>query len=108
MRKVTEQCAVALNYNREMKMSNTQVFKHEDGYWVMSLHRNWIVKKANDGSIWISNAGWFTPTTKERLNGFLDVIGSDCAIYQKKGNWYIKGLQEQPVQWNGDWIQVTA
>lgn len=59
------------------------------------LHGNKIAEKRNDG-VYISNAGWFTATTKERLNAI-----SGVRIYQKSGKWF---LNEQP--WDGQWIKV--
>ena len=34
--------------------------------------------------------GWWTPTTKDRLNQFLGC--RNVIIYQQKGNWLIRGL----------------
>jgi hypothetical protein len=42
----------------------------------------------------ISNAGWFSKTTKERLNGLYGV-----SISQKAGEWYLNGIK-----WGGHWI----
>lgn len=107
MRKITKQCAAAFHYCREIKVDNTRVFKHDEGYWCLTLHGNLIAKKGTDGSIWISNAGWFTPTTKERLNGLLKEIGSGCGICQRKGQWYIVNpLTGNTIDWNGWWIQI--
>lgn len=41
------------------------------------LHGNPIAKRAPEamGGIYVTLAGWATPTTKERLNGLLDLVG---------------------------------
>jgi len=44
----------------------------------------------------ITNAGWQSNTTKERLNGL-----SGVSIYQKNFQWFLNGKP-----WNGDWITV--
>jgi hypothetical protein len=44
----------------------------------------------------ISNAGWASNTTKERLNGLPNV-----RIHQKNWNWFLNG-----VEWNGEWTRV--
>lgn len=44
----------------------------------------------------ISNAGWQSVTTKERLNGLTGV-----SIVQRKGDWYLNGEL-----WDGSWVTV--
>jgi hypothetical protein len=44
----------------------------------------------------ITNAGWRSNTTKERLNGLPNV-----SIQQKKGDWYLNGEV-----WNGQSTEV--
>jgi hypothetical protein len=44
----------------------------------------------------ISNAGWASNTTKERLNGLPNV-----RVQQKNWNWFLNG-----VEWNGEWTRV--
>lgn len=61
------------------------------------LHNNLIAEHRTDG-LWITNAGWPTRTTKERLNALPNVY-----IQQKKGKWYLNGDE-----WDGDWIRVNG
>jgi len=61
------------------------------------LHGNHIARDAGEGHVVISNRGWFTLTTKDRLNAIDNV-----SIYQKRGQWYLNGLE-----WNGDWVIVA-
>lgn len=60
------------------------------------LHSNLIAKVSIDG-LFITNAGWESNTTKERLNGINGV-----SIQQKKGVWYLNGTE-----WNGELIKVN-
>ena len=61
------------------------------------LHDNAIAKFDENGRLWITNAGWKSNTTKERLNGIPGV-----SIYQKDFTWY---LNDEP--WNGDWVRIN-
>ena len=65
---------------------------------ILKLHGNAIAYKYNDPeqTLSITNCGYFTQTTKERLNGLNGVN-----IYQKKGIWYLNG-----VEWSGELIDV--
>jgi hypothetical protein len=54
---------------------------------IATLHTNERIKK-----LYISDAGWQTNTTKERLNGVLDAYNLP-RLSQKKGVWYI-GAEE--------------
>ena len=67
------------------KKSNTEVVREGTIYY-LKLFGNKIAARYEDGRTWISNAGWDSNTTKERLNGFQFV-----RINQKKGEWYLNG-----------------
>jgi len=63
----------------------------------MYLFENLIAKYDNKTkNLFITNAGYFSQTTKERLNGFNNV-----RLKQKQGIWYLNN-----VEWNGNWIQI--
>jgi hypothetical protein len=66
---------------------------------VLKLHGNEIAYLYNDPNktLSISNCGWFTPTTKERLNALPNVH-----IQQKNYVWYLNGKE-----WNGDLIDIN-
>lgn len=90
MRKITLEIRNAFNHNEHLKISNTET----DGVAIW-LHSNKIAEK-RDRALWITNCGWFTNTTKERLNSLYGV-----SIQQKKGIWLLNGKE-----WDGEWIQV--
>lgn len=75
--------------------SNTQVTT-SNGITKLFLFGNLIAVKEN-GVTRISNAGWESNTTKERLNALHGVH-----IQQKKGVWYLNGEE-----WNGSWKQIN-
>lgn len=95
MRKITKQAIEAFMSNTPFKLSNTRV-EVDKGSIRLYLHHNLIAQKV-DGKIYISNAGWATTTTKDRLNGLLDRLGIR-RIYQKDFLWYWKDGEKFP--WN--------
>lgn len=91
MRKVTQQIIWAFEYHREQKIGNS----YTDGK-TLYLHGNAIAEHRTDG-LWITNAGWTSNVTKERLNGLRDV-----SINQKNYAWFLNGKE-----WDGKWIRVS-
>ena len=63
----------------------------------MYLHGNLIAQRTPLATT-ITNCGWFTRTTKERLNG---LGGVD--IVQMKGVWYLNGKE-----WDGENIIIRG
>lgn len=80
-RKVTRETVMAFLAGYPLTIGNT----HTDGE-TLYLHGNAIARKTALG-IEISDAGWKTSTTKERLNGLLEALRQPT-IYQKRGEWY--------------------
>lgn len=68
---------------------------------VISLHKNPIVRREYNGDILISNAGWGTMTTRDRINGVLRSLGIDVRVSQKAGKQML-GSEE----WDGSWTKV--
>lgn len=98
MRKITEQSIEAF-YNAEPFKSGNMEIKVLPNVTVMLLHGNEIAYRYNDPNktLSITNAGWESNTTKERLNGLEGV-----SIQQKKGVWYLNGKE-----WNGNLIDIN-
>jgi len=94
MRTVTFNSVDAFKNNQTRSFGNTRV-KAENGVTKLFLHDNLIAVKEN-GVVRVSNAGWSSNTTKERLNG-LDGV----KINQKNFVWYLNGEE-----WDGDWKEV--
>jgi hypothetical protein len=61
------------------------------------LHGNHIARNAGEGHVAITNSGWATLTTKDRLNAIDNV-----RIYQKNYQWF---LNDKP--WDGSWVIVA-
>lgn len=93
MRQVTEKTASVFLQNdaTTISMSNTNVTHcNSADEKAMFLHGNCIAfHDLKRGVVEISNAGWESNTTKERLNGILELLNRPERIFQNKGTWYI-------------------
>lgn len=113
MRQITEQAVSAFESGVDFKKSNMLVSTYKDDYPLsadrfnindgdkvayMFLHGNLIaVNNLTKGEKYITNAGWFSKTTKERLNGITGVN-----INQTDGEWFLNG-----VKWNGEMTNLN-
>jgi len=96
MRKITRESIDAFNSNVTFSKANTTVTV-SDTTTVLLLHGNSIAyKDIATGKVEITNCGWDTTTTKERLNGLDEV-----EIRQRQGQWYLNGDL-----WDGNLIQI--
>ena len=98
MKIVTQNAVACFRNGGNAKFNNTEVVT-EDGVSKMYLFGNLIatLERNVGGVMKITNAGWRSNTTKERLNGLPNV-----SIQQKKGDWYLNGEL-----WNGQLKQIT-
>ena len=94
-RKITRESVNKFLSRTPFKKSNMEVDQYY-GQFRLKLHGNTIAVLDEFNMLSISNAGWASNTTKERLNG-LPIVG----IHQKKGQWYLNGNE-----WNGEWTRV--
>ena len=91
MRKITEESVQAFEEGVPFKKSNMKV-KVEGLLAGLYLFDNLIAtKRVDEKNVTITNAGWKSNTTKERLNGLKGVD-----IRQSKGVWYLNGIE-----WDG-------
>ena len=97
MRTITLNAVNAFMNASTFKASNT-VVEVLSNVTILKLHGNAIAYRYNDPdrTLSITNAGWFSNTTKERLNAIDGVV-----IQQKAGKWYLNGKE-----WNGELIDV--
>jgi hypothetical protein len=94
-RKITKESVQKFLDGVPFKKSNMEVSREGTIYY-LKLHGNKIAALESDGKMWVSNAGWKSNTTKERLNGLPGV-----SIYQRNWMWF---LNDQP--WDGKPIYV--
>ncbi len=90
MKQITKQITSAFIVGRPLSISNSST----DGNSIF-LFGNKIAEKRN-GKLFITDAGWQTVTTKERLNALPNVH-----IMQTNFIWYLNGKQ-----WNGEWTEI--
>jgi hypothetical protein len=95
-KKITKESVSAFLNRYEFKKSNMTV-TIENGITYLKLFGNKIAALESDGKMWVSNAGWSTNTTKERLNGLPGVH-----IVQKDWGWFLNGMA-----WDGKPIFVN-
>lgn len=98
MRKITREACRAFECQRNFKRGNTEIkrFINNEVNMEYRLHGNLIAYSCPKG-IFISNGGWSSNTTKERLNGL-----SGVHIHQKNFTWFLNGEA-----WNGDWVKIA-
>lgn len=97
MRKIIKESIQAFNSAISFKKQNMEVIV-KPNVTILLLHGNEIAYSYNDPerTLSITNAGWFTNTTKERLNALDDVY-----LVQKRGLWFLNG-----VEWDGNLINI--
>ena len=94
-RKITQEAVSAFLERRPFSKSNMKVVE-DYGIYRLKLHGNTIATIDELGVMSVTNAGWASNTTKERLNGLPNV-----RINQKNWNWFLNG-----VEWNGEWTRI--
>jgi|TARA_R110000765_G_scaffold60380_1_gene116845 hypothetical protein len=98
MRNITIESINAFLSAKKFKKSNMQV-EVLPNVTVLKYQGNEIAYRYNDPkkTLSITNCGWFSNTTKERLNGLPNV-----SIQQKNFIWYLNGNE-----WNGNLININ-
>ena len=86
MRQITKESRDAFMQCENYKKSNMEVRNGS-----MYLHGNKIAWFDRNKQLWMSNCGWQSNTTKERLNALPNVH-----IIQRNYHWYLNG-----VEWDG-------
>jgi hypothetical protein len=95
MRKITNESVSAFLAGRKFNKGNMSV-EVTNEFTKLKLHGNTIATIDRLGVLSISNAGWASNTTKERLNGLPGV-----RVNQKNWNWYLNGQE-----WDGRWKRI--
>ena len=98
MKKITKQASDALVAGRVFKGNNTEC----DGK-NLYLFGNKIARVSENGVLYITNSGYSTATTKERLNALPFVN-----IRQRNFTWYLANTAEDGEyrEWDGSWIKI--
>lgn len=99
MRKKTQSAIDAFLKGKSCKLTNTEVVVNEtsaSGTVTQLYLFGHLIAEDSDTGFKITLAGYFTNTTKERLNGFPNVY-----INVKNGKWFLNGKE-----WNGEWTTI--
>ena len=98
MKKITEQSINAFMNAKKFNKQNMSV-EVLPNVTILKLYGNAIAYRYNDPqkTLTISNCGWFSKTTKERLNALPNVY-----IQQIQFKWYLNGKE-----WNGEKIDIN-
>jgi len=97
MRQITIESINAFNWGFTFNKSNMAVKVFNDVV-KLQYHGNTIaIKNRITNKISITNCGWFSNTTKERLNGLKGVN-----IKQKNFIWYLNGNE-----WGGELTEIN-
>jgi hypothetical protein len=98
MRQITQESVEAFISSTPFNKSNMSV-QVEPNVTILSLFGNEIAYRYNnpERTLTITNCGWKSNTTKERLNALPNVN-----ICQSNGVWYLNGKE-----WNGELTDVT-
>lgn len=98
MTKITQIAVASFMNAQKFKLSNTEVQVLEN-VTILLYQNNPIAYRYNnpERTISIQNCGWFSNTTKERLNGLPNV-----KISQKNFVWFLNGKE-----WNGNLIDIN-
>lgn len=69
-------------YGRKKLANNTYLY-FDSNVFIITLHGYPIIKIQPNNDVSVSNCGWYTQTTKRRINQF-----TNSRIYQKNFIWY--------------------
>ena len=104
MRKITRESVNAFLNGEKFNKSNMSV-EVEPNVTILKYQGNSIAYKYNDPkkTIAITNCGWESRTTKERLNGVIYLSGLNIQpIFQKNWQWYLDNKQ-----WDGELTELN-
>ena len=119
MRKITRLASKAFKQGNPFTRDNTAVEIYKDGQEetckYLFLHGNCIAKQNKRilevsypwSGLFITLAGWPTPTTRERLNGLLQTMGYSFRLYQHKYEQYLWNYEtNNKTGMPSDWLSV--
>ena len=91
MRKIETQMNRAVVNKNDWSNSNTFVTYNEStNCSTVVLHRTAIaVYDHNTNALKLNTGGWYSVTTKSRLNAILDQLITGARVFQKDFNWYL-------------------
>lgn len=79
--------------------------RSEDGYTIIRYHDTDVVK-FNDNEVVLQTGGWFTMTTKTRMNQASNQFGLGYTVYQKNHTWYARDKFGWDFEFKGDTLTL--
>jgi hypothetical protein len=113
MHKITRQAAIKFRDSEPFGSGNTRVVVDYHPNDITSvrlyLHGNQIAYKIGHRALHVRLAGWNTPTTRERLNGLLEIMGKPIRFCQQRYLPYLRNIEngEMIEIDDNDWIMIT-
>lgn len=80
---------------RRLRERNTYLLREDNAFgdiFYVRYHATNILAFLPDGSVKVNNGGWYTVTTKQRLNEYLPY---GYRISQRKGQWFISSPSDE-------------
>jgi len=100
MRKETQKIMSAFLKGEKASAQRTNT----DGYSVW-LHGNLIAERGKS-KLWFTLADWPTVTTRDRINGLLELSGSDYRVFQKNGTQFLTNGTDVREIGDSEWVSV--
>ena len=91
MRKIEQQMNRAIATKSDWSSSNTMVsYNTNTNCSQVRLHMNLIATVDHTtNAVKVSSCGWYTVTTKSRLNAILSEVKWGARVFQKQFNWFV-------------------
>lgn len=99
MRKIEREMIEAIKNSKPYKNDNTEVYLLEDRAIQVYLHNN-LIAEIKGSTLYLSDCGYQTKTTKSRLNAILDYFNIQSTVYSKNYQWYLGNIGSNEV-WTG-------
>ena len=103
MRKIEQQMNRAIVNRNNWSNSNTFVeYNESTNCSTVVLHRTAIaVYDHKNQALKLNTGGWYSVTTKSRLNAILDQLITGARVFQRDFNWYLNYNNQTVDFWDG-------
>ena len=102
MRQETQKIMSAFLRGKKASAARTNT----DGHNVW-LHGNKIAQRSEGDFVDFSLAGWPTVTTRDRVNGLLELSGSGYRVFQKNGTQFLTNGTDVREIGDSEWIGLN-
>jgi len=83
-----------------------------DGWTRMVYHKTCVAKyyahpMGNGIPVRLDTGGYFTATTKKRMNQFSKMFDLGFSVYQKDGDWFVRISLDYSIKFSGNTCEFT-